>query len=103
MMEDFLIFSLQALFVGIGIALVLAIVWMMYQIVKFMLIVMKIHSSASKKPHGHIFALANFFDERILDEDEKRLRGEGFEILNKVFITAFISSIVLISMVMLTS
>ena len=103
MFENFVIFILQALFLTLMIALVFAVFWMMFQAAKFLMIVLEIHSTASKKPHGHIFALANFFDARILDDKEKKLRDEGFLILNRIMIVAFIFSAILVTMVLFTS
>ena len=80
-----------------------AIIWGIFQVIRFSSIVSDLHATASKKPYAHIFAMANFFDERVLDQREKQLRAEGMKILSRIMLLFMICGPVIAGLVILTS
>lgn len=90
MIETLVTLFLQAIFLAIMIAGVFSVIWMMFQVVKFINIAMRIHSGASKRPYGHVLPLANFLDSKVLNEEEKALRSEGLKILIKLAPVVFL-------------
>ena len=91
---------LSASTIILGIA---AVVWMIFKVISFNQIVMKIHYTASSRSYAHKFPLANFFDSRVLNENEKKIRNEGIVILSKFLPVFFIFGISVVAGVVITS
>ncbi|MEM8952323.1 MAG: hypothetical protein AAGA21_24560 [Pseudomonadota bacterium] len=80
-----------------------AIIWGMFQVIRFNSIVLEIHATVSKKPYANLSAMANFFDDRVLDQREKRLRAEGMTILSRIMLLFMIGGPLIAGLVILTS